>query len=228
MDINDIQTVPPAGGRQGEASPGAGLAETFDSFLLLLTTQLQHQDPLSPMDANEFTQQLVDFTGVEQAIFTNRKLDQLIAAQAGNQLTAAVSFIGKTIEAETDQVVLQDGRGRIIYTLDGQAADTTILVVNEAGQTVRALAGEVSAGRHEIAWDGTSDAGAALPDGLYGFLLRAVDPQNQTVTARGGTAGRVTGVEITDGKAVVTLDELAVPLEQIRAVREADDTQAAL
>ena len=60
---------------------GASLAETFDTLLTLLTTQLQYQDPLDPMDTNEFTSQLVEFTGVEQAISTNKKLDQLISLQ---------------------------------------------------------------------------------------------------------------------------------------------------
>src|SRR3546814_13785327 len=79
---------------------GASLAETFDTFLTLLTTQLQHQDPLNPMDTNEFTSQLVEFTGVEQAISTNQKLDALIGLQADRQLNDAVGYIDKLVGAD--------------------------------------------------------------------------------------------------------------------------------
>ena len=65
-------------------SSSVGLASDFNQFLILLTTQLQHQDPLSPMDTTEFTNQLVAFSGVEQQINTNQKLDSLVSLQLGN------------------------------------------------------------------------------------------------------------------------------------------------
>ena len=90
-----IETLEDVGG-------GVDLADTFDNFLVLLTTQLQNQDPLSPLDTNEFTQQLVEFTNVEQAIKTNDKLDQLVALQGAGILTGALDYIGKQVEFQTD------------------------------------------------------------------------------------------------------------------------------
>ena len=96
---------------------GSSLAETFDTFLTLLTTQLQYQDPLDPMDTNEFTSQLVEFTGVEQAISTNKKLDSLISLQTDMQLNNAVGYIGKTVSADSIMLMLQDGQSTITYDL---------------------------------------------------------------------------------------------------------------
>src|SRR3546814_6671711 len=96
-----VNGVPFKGSDSSSITSGASLAETFDTFLTLLTTQLQHQDPLNPMDTNEFTSQLVEFTGVEQAISTNQKLDALIGLQADMQLNDAVRSEEHTSELQS-------------------------------------------------------------------------------------------------------------------------------
>ncbi|MHC4984186.1 MAG: flagellar hook assembly protein FlgD, partial [Planctomycetota bacterium] len=97
----DISTVGSAASSGAAVGGNVDLASTFNNFLLLLTTQLQYQDPLSPLDTNQFTEQLVQFTNVEQSIKTNSKLDQLIALQGANQLTAALDYIGKTVDVDS-------------------------------------------------------------------------------------------------------------------------------
>ena len=70
------------------------LANNLDNFLTILTTQLQYQDPLSPMETSEFTNQLVMFTGVEQQVQQNQNLEKLIALQSNNLAISAVTYIG--------------------------------------------------------------------------------------------------------------------------------------
>ena len=83
----------------GSSLTGSGsLDETFDTFLLLLTTQLQNQDPLDPLDTNQFTEQLVNFTSVEQQIKSNELLEELLAGQRNSGLSTAISLIGNSIE----------------------------------------------------------------------------------------------------------------------------------
>ena len=123
MEVNGVPLV--TAGPDG-AGGATGLSETFDNFLVLLTTQLKNQDPLEPLDTNLFTEQLVQFSGVEQAIKTNAKLDQLIAQQGTNQLTAALDYIGKSVEVESAGLDLSDGEARIIYGLASNAQQTTI------------------------------------------------------------------------------------------------------
>ena len=107
-----VNGVPFKSSDNGSITDSASLAETFDTFLTLLTTQLQYQDPLDPMDTNEFTSQLVEFTSVEQAMATNKKLDSLIALQNSMQINDAVGYIGKTVGADGIILMLQDEIGR--------------------------------------------------------------------------------------------------------------------
>lgn len=200
----------------------ASLADNFDTFLSLLTTQLKNQDPLEPMDSNQFTQQLVQFAGVEQAINTNKKLDQLIGMQAGGGLNNAVAYIGKTVEASGDQIVLQDGGATLGYDLAANAAQARISIVDALGRTVRVLDGERASGSHRLTWDGLDQNGVQLPDGTYRFAVAAVDANGKTVDSTTFTSGRVTGVETRDGGLTVMLGNRAVPFGSIRAVHESE------
>ena len=220
MEISEINGVPFAPAGENGVSGAAGLAETFDNFLQLLTTQLQYQDPLSPVDSNEFTNQLVQFSAVEQAIQTNSKLDKLIALQSGNQLSEAVAYIGKTIKTESSQFWLEDGNATLLYGLGGNAQQTTITIVDESGATVRVLSGETGAGLHEVTWDGTDGSGTALPDGVYTVLANAIDAEGDAVTVATGFYGRVTGIEMQDGQLLLGIGKLLLPLDQVMAVQE--------
>ncbi len=218
MEINGVAFKESTGG--GTSTAATSLAETFDTFLLLLTTQLQNQDPLDPMRSEEFTQQLVQFAGVEQSINTNKKLDQLVQLQTSSQLNSAVSFIGKLVEVIHDQLLLKDGAAKISYGLDRNAAHTIIGIIDQNGRAVRTIQGETGAGRHEFEWDGRDSNGAQLPDGVYGFTVVATDDDEQTVDTVSASFGRVTGVEIVENAPRLNIGELGVPFDAVFAVRE--------
>jgi flagellar basal-body rod modification protein FlgD len=200
MEINGVAFKGPTGGSTTAAE--SSLADTFDTFLALLTTQLQNQDPLDPMKSEQFTQQLVQFANVEQSINTNKKLDQLIGLQTSSQLNSAVSYIGKMVEVVTDQLMLTDGTAKISYGLDRNAAHTAITIIDQNGRGVRTINGEIAAGRHEFEWDGRDSNGAEVPDGVFGFTVVSVDDNEETVDAVAASFGRVTGVKIVDDTAV--------------------------
>src|SRR6056297_833488 len=109
------------------------IAETFDTFLTLLTTQLKNQDPIKPMETNEFTNQLVSFTQVEQAIQTNERLDDMINQAAGSQLTTASALVGKYAEFQGNSIRVGEGddRGTWAYRLPSQSQATSLSIVNE-------------------------------------------------------------------------------------------------
>ena len=218
MEINGVAFKEPNSG--GTNTAAGQLAETFDTFILLLTTQLQNQDPLDPMDSAQFTQQLAQFAGVEQSINTNKKLDQLVALQTSNMLNGAVSYVGRTVEVISDQLALKDETATISYGISTNAAKTAINIVTEDGQTVRVINGETDAGRHELVWDGRDALGNPMPDGIYNFNVIAVDGEDQTIDTISAFTGRVTGVEILDNLVTLNLGELGVPFSSIFAVRE--------
>lgn len=165
---------------QKSAVAGKSLAQNFDTFLTMLTTQLQHQDPLSPMDSTQFTNQLVQFAGVEQQINANSNLEKLISATSLNTRSQSVNYIGRVIEADTDMVPLQgakdtatdtiqlsDHKATFKYELPANAATTQLKITDADGNLVRTMIGNVGQGVHEITWDGTNSSGITVADGAY-------------------------------------------------------------
>jgi len=124
-------------GAPTEVTAGARtrLAENFDTFLTLLTTQLKNQDPLSPMDSNQFTQQMVQMTGVEQQLLTNDLLKQLVG-NTNSGISTAVSLIGKEVRAVTDTTALKGGKADWVYKLDREAEEVKFDIVDASGKTV--------------------------------------------------------------------------------------------
>ncbi len=218
MEINGVAFKNPESGG-GTNAAAATLADTFDTFLALLTTQLKNQDPLDPMESSEFTSQLVQFSGVEQSINTNRKLEQLVQLQVSNQLNSAVSFIGKTVEVVSDLLLLKDGAAKISYGLDRNAAQTVISIVDQNGRVVRTVQGETSAGRHEFGWDGRDSNGVQRTDDVYSFSVIATDGDDQTIDTIAASFGIVTGVEIVENAPRLNIGELGVPFDAVFAVR---------
>ena len=130
MDIAS-STLASAAGSTGTtstaATDGARLADDFDNFLTLLTTQLQHQDPMEPMDSNEFVNQLVSFTQVEQAIKSNKQLESLLSMQTASQAMGALNYMGRTVEATGDTGPLANGQAEFTYDLPSVAKKTTLI-----------------------------------------------------------------------------------------------------
>jgi flagellar basal-body rod modification protein FlgD len=202
------------------------LSETFDNFLTLLTKQLQYQDPLSPMDTNEFTSQLVQYTEVEQSISTNQKLEDLLALQGTNQAMAAMSFLGTTIEAESNQISLSQGSATFEYEMSVPTTGTTISILDDDGKLVRVIQGEKAAGSHSYTWDGKDANGVALPEGIYTLQVTGKDSDNESVDFSTRAVGKVSGVEIREGEVLLSIGALQVPLDYVHAVRPAEDVAA--
>jgi len=219
MDVSSPGLTNPA---KSTVASSASVAKNFDDFLTLLTTQLQHQDPLEPLDANEFTSQLVQFSNVEQAIAQNVRLDSLIALQQANQVIGAASFIGKSVEAVGNVVALKDGRAQMNYVLPEPAASLSISVVNQQGQVVRTIDGESTVGAHEFVWDGLDDQGQAQPEGIYSFRVTATDAEGTAFPVATTITGIVTGVSSENGEITLGLGGIGVPLADVLSIKQSD------
>src|SRR3546814_9594076 len=128
-------------------------------------------------------------------MLTNKKLDSLLAMQTDMQLNDAVGYIDKKVGADGIILMLEDGESTITYDLGANAAETNILIIDEEGNTVRPLEGDTEVGHHEIVWDGPDDDGEALEAGLYGFLVTAIEADQNPVPLVQGTKGQGTGVK---------------------------------
>ena len=220
MEVSALTSVP---GSSNAEKTAVKLADTFDSFLTLLTAQLTHQDPLEPLDPNEFTDQLVSFTNVEQSIATNKNLEQLLALYQSNELSSAVSFIGKAIEAPGATSVLNKGSARWSYNLEAQSEATTIKVVDSSGKTVFQAIGQTGLGRHEFEWNGNDSLGKPLPDGPYTLAVSAADSQNTAIATTTNLIATAQGVLTEGGVNKVDVGGFTVPLSSIVAVNSDTD-----
>ncbi len=220
--ISSSALVPPAASAlSGNAAAGASsLADNFNTFLILLTTQLKNQDPLSPMDSSEFTQQLVQFSSVEQQIHANKNLENLIALQKAGAGAAAVGYIGREVTAETDTAALKDGHASWSYALDGNAEETSILIKDQTGKVVATRSGETGIGKHVFTWDGLNNMGQPMPDGAYTVEMSASAAGGTPVTVVTGITGIVTGVVLTGDEPELAVDGVTVKLSDILSVSD--------
>lgn len=197
---------------------GTRIANNFQDFLKLLTTQLQNQDPTAPLDTNQFTQQLVQFAQVEQQLATNSNLESLINLQKTAQLTALTPLLGRTVEVDGAVVPLQGGEAAGTYSFTTPVTDSAITITNAAGHVVRTAAGETGTGTHGFYWDGKDNNGATLPDGVYSITVTG-QTGSSTVTAATTIYGRVTGSERgTDGAIKLRLGDLTIDSDKIKSV----------
>jgi len=205
---------------------GSALADTFDTFLNLLTKQLQNQDPLDPVDSGEFTQQLVLFTSAEQAVATNKNLETLIKLSTTNQAAAAVGYIGKMVEAEGRTSTLSQGLAVWQFELPSNAGQVDITITDSNGKAVLNTNGAIDAGVHSFVWDGRDNDGLAMPDGNYTISISAKNSNGESITASTSILGRVSGIETVDGSIVLNVGSTKIPFDKVISVREIAATTA--
>jgi flagellar basal-body rod modification protein FlgD len=196
------------------------LSDTYDNFLKLLTTQLQNQDPLAPMDSAEFTNQLVLYSQVEQQIGQNEKLEKLLTLQNASQTQASLGFIGLDVEAEGDEVSFTGDPVRIAYDLDAQAAKSKLLITDLKGNVVQEVDARKLAGRGEYEWDGKTKTGATAPDGNYKVKLAAFDATDMAVATSTTVFGRVTGIESDSTGTTLLMGDVRLSLDKVRSARD--------
>lgn len=202
------------------------LSENFDTFLNLLVAQLQNQDPLEPTETEQFVQQLVQFSQVEQQIETNGSLEQLLDLQNANQAATAINYLGSTVEALGNTGPLQDGRAEFGYGLAAEASATLIVISDASGTVVHSTPGETGIGKHNYVWDGLDANGQPLPEGHYSITVTARDENSALIEVATSVYGRVTGVETADDGALLTLGNVQVLLSDVLSVKETEQAPA--
>lgn len=220
MAVNIVPTSSSSTGTPTLDTAAQSTAESGrDTFLRLLVAQLEHQDPLSPMENAEFTAQLAQFSALEQLEAMNANLGSLVATQQGLQAVQASALLGKDIVAKGDTIQVQQGQGGpLAYELMADSSTVTIRVFNTTGQLVQTLTpGPQSAGHHSIALDlGQS----SLPDGTYRFEVVAEDGSGASVAVQTFMRGRVDGVEFDNKQAFLTIGGQRIALDAVESVKQ--------
>ncbi|MGF1454611.1 MAG: flagellar hook assembly protein FlgD [Alphaproteobacteria bacterium] len=217
----DISTASTLNGTTGSAAASKSLADNFDTFLSLLTTQLQNQDPLEPLDTNEFTDQLVQFTEVEQGIATNENLELLISLNEAARAGSAVSYLGQDVVADGSTARLDDDGATWHYDLSATAAQVDLTVVDENNVPVFKAEGGTGRGDQSFTWDGRDNAGNPVPKGLYALQVNARDAAGNSVIAETTIRGTVSAVDFTGADPSLTVNGVSVPVSKVREVATA-------
>ncbi len=205
-------------------SSAATIAGNFDTFLQLLTTQLQNQNPLDPLDTNQFTEQLVQFSSVEQQLQTNQYLEALILSSQTSATTQAVSFIGKEISASTTLTNLKDGQASWLYNADADAETAYVTIKNSDGDTVYTTEMSLEAGDGRFDWDGIGNSDQKLEDGVYQIQIDARDENGNSVSVSTEMAGVVDGVDYSGAEPYLIVGESYISLSSVTSVRSVVET----
>lgn len=199
-------------------SSNGTLAGNFQTFLTLLTTQLQNQNPLDPLDTNQFTQQLVQFAGVEQQLKTNDQLTNLVSLQQTAQSTQALGFVGKTAVVDGSTATMTNKVA--VWDLSVPTASTVhMTIANSTGQNVFAGDFGVNAGNNQpFGWDGKGNDGTQWPDGKYTLTATATDASGNPVAVSTQIQGLVSSVDLTQSPPLLNIGGQTYTVSQIRSI----------
>ena len=200
------------------SSTGTTLAGNFQTFLTLLTTQLQNQNPLDPLDTNQFTQQLVEFASVEQQLKTNDQLTTLVSLQQTTQATQALGFVGKTAVVSGNTAALTSSSAT--WQLNVPSASTVnISIANSQGQTVFTGNYPANAGNGQpFTWNGQGNDGTQWPDGQYTMTATAADSSGNPVAIATQVGGTVSSVDLTQTPPLLSINGQSYTVSQVKSI----------
>jgi flagellar basal-body rod modification protein FlgD len=215
-----LPTSSTSGSSSQDSTTGTTLAANFQTFQTLLTTQLQNQDPLSPLDTNQFTQQLVQFASVEQQLKTNSQLGSLVSLQQTAQSTQALGFVGKTAVVDGSTATMANSSAT--WNLDVPTNSTVnISLTNSTGQTVFTGNYAVTAGTNlPFTWDGKGNDGTQWPDGAYKLTATAADSVGNPVAVTTQIQGVVSSVDLTQSPPLLSINGQNYTVNQIKSISQ--------
>ena len=193
------------------------IAGNFQTFLTLLTTQLKNQNPLDPLDTNQFTQQLVQFTQVEQQMKMNTQLASLISIEQMAQSTAAMAYLASTATVDGSTAKLESGKASWVFSSD-KPSSATINIKDSTGALVYSGNYTVNAGQQNFQWDGRGNNGTKYPDGNYTLAISANDTSGQSVAISTQVSGTVDSVDLNASPPTLSIGGQNFTMDKIKRV----------
>ena len=193
------------------------LSSNFGDFLQLLMTQLQNQDPTSPLDTNQFTSELVQFSQVEQQINTNSSLTQLIQLTQAGEVMQGSQMTGKQVTLTSTQLPLQNGKGTVQFTAPA-AEPVAITISSASGAAIYSTTLNATQGGNTWTWNGRDSSGSSLPDGAYNVAVVGSNADGSTSPLTFSVVGTATGVQSQSSGIQLDVGALTVPFSSIQSV----------
>ncbi|MCY1705277.1 flagellar hook assembly protein FlgD [Pannonibacter sp. SL95] len=190
---------------------------SYDLFLKLLTTQIKNQNPLEPMDPAEYTQQLVQYSTVEQGLKTNEQLASLLSVIQSGQASSYVSYLGSYVSASGDTTMLDNGKATWNYTVPKDAKGT-VEVRNSGGALVYRGDVKLDKGSGTYTWDGKTTEGSTATAGAYTIKFSVFDSSSTQQTVTTEVKGKVDKVDISSGTAFLKIGDVRIPVASVKSV----------
>lgn len=200
------------------ASNDEMIASNFTTFLQLLTTQLQNQNPLEPLDTNQFTQQLVQFAGVEQQMKSNDQLAAILELEKSAQQTTALAYVGQTVVVDGATTALTTSGATWSFNAPKTATATVTIKDATTGQTAYTGTFNVSPGDQKFTWDGRGNDGTAWPAGNYTMSITAVDASQQAVNISTEIQATVDSVDFTKDPPTLSINGADYTMDKIKRI----------
>ena len=217
VSTSSTTTASTSGAASASSAMNTQIASNFTEFLQLLTTQLQNQDPLSPMDTNQFTQQLVMFAQVEQQMKSNNSLSTLVSLQQTAQSTSALALVGATVVVNGATVPMSNGSAS--WTINAsKPATATITVSDSTGQTAYTGKFAVNSGQQTFNWSGIGNDGKQWPNGNYTLTATAVDASGQPTAISTQVQAKVDSVDLTQSPPILSINGLNYTMNQLQQI----------
>jgi flagellar basal-body rod modification protein FlgD len=193
-----------------------GIADNFQTFLTLLTTQLQNQNPLDPLDTNQFTQQLVQFAGVEQQLKSNDQLKSLIDIEKSAQATQALVYVGNTVAVDGSKA--QFDKSATWNFQSDKDTTATLTITNSTGQTAYQGNFSLKQGGSSFVWDGKGNDGVQWPAGTYTLTATGTDGSGNSVGISTEVQGVVDSVDLTSSPPLLSIGGQSYTTDKIKRV----------
>lgn len=220
--MNAINTTPiPASSAASVVSgtvDNATIANNFNTFLQLLTTQLKNQNPLDPLDTNQFTQQLVQFAQVEQQMKSNDQLAALVSLEKSAQATTALAYVGSTVVVDGSTARLSGGQASWTLNVNKPVSATVVIKDDATGQTAFSGTFAVNPGAQRFTWDGHGNDGKVWPPGSYTLTATAVDANQQSVGISTEVEAIVDSVDLTQTPPLLSINGQDYSLDRIKRI----------
>jgi flagellar basal-body rod modification protein FlgD len=195
----------------------SGLADNFQSFLKLLTTQLQHQNPLSPLDTNQFTQQLVQFAGVEQQLKSNSELQTLVSLEQSGSATQALGFVGHRAVVDGSSAKLTKSQASWGFTAPKEGT-ATVDIASSTGQVAYHGSFHTSSGQQLFKWDGIGNDGVQWPDGSYQMTVTLDSGTGKPEALSTQVSGIVDSIDLSQTPPLLTINGQSFTISQVKSI----------
>ena len=217
LPVTPSATTPSSSTSAASATDGAMIANNFQTFLQLLTTQLKNQNPMDPLDTNQFTQQLVQFAQVEQQMKSNSQLEALLNLEKAAQSTVALAYVGQTVVVDGATTALDSSGATWSVTL-AKPSTTKVIITDSTGQTAYTGTFAMQAGTQKFTWDGKGNDGRTWPAGNYTLSATATDASGQNVAVSTEIQAVVDSVDVSKDPPILSINGKDYTADKVKRV----------